>query len=180
MHTSIADQLPSWETLTATIDALDRYVATLYVKSESNILVNDARYQLHVQSASDNLGNLPPSRNGLKEHVKRSAFLAGWFWGNTLSTRLPPSKFEWGWKQLPGVEDILYSGPAHCRYQRSPSLKLCRRVDASLRVLNAVSVNVVLTKWNACCTACVKEVSWAKEVIFWKFFGIWTLWSNNV
>ena len=99
--------LPSLETLTATTDALDRFVATLYVKSGSNILVNDARYQLYVHSASDNLRKLPPSRDGLKEHIKRSAFQAGWVWRNKLSNRLPPSKFDWGWKQLPERDDIL-------------------------------------------------------------------------
>jgi hypothetical protein len=120
-------------------------VATLYVKSESNILVNDARYQLYVHSASVYLRKLPPSRDGLKEHIKRSAFRPDGSGGILYRPDYHLQNLIGAGNNFLKGTISLYSGPAHCRYQRSPSLKLPLRVDASLRVLNAVTVNVVLT-----------------------------------
>ena len=40
---------------------------------------------------------LPPSKNALRLHILRSAYQAGWIWGNSVSQHTPPDTIDWGW-----------------------------------------------------------------------------------
>ena len=71
--------LPSSQTVEANVDVMVRFVATLYYKKKTDQTVNGIRFQLYVHSASDNL------RDGLNQHVLRSAYQSSWVWGNTIS-----------------------------------------------------------------------------------------------
>ena len=60
--------------------------------------LDDARYTIFSSSTSDNFREIPPSSDALEQHILRSAFQAGWVWGNTLSQLPTPYKHLWGWQ----------------------------------------------------------------------------------
>ena len=55
------------------------------------------RFKKFTNSSSNELRALPPSKDALLQHVLRSAYQAGWDWGNSLVQRSPPSAELWGW-----------------------------------------------------------------------------------
>ena len=61
--------------------------------------VNKLRFLIFSKSYENNLRKLPPTKDALKLHVLRSAYVAGWIWGTALNFEVArPSPFMWGWK----------------------------------------------------------------------------------
>ena len=85
--------LPSLDVTQANLSVIERFVTYAFIGTDLEI--EDARYTIFLSSTSDNLRELPPSRNALEQHILRSAFQAGWIWGNTLSQKPTPSKYLW-------------------------------------------------------------------------------------
>ena len=57
-----------------------------------------ARYDHLVHSATDTFRALPPSQGALKQHILRSAFVAGHLWGKADEPNpILPDVTEWGW-----------------------------------------------------------------------------------
>ena len=88
---------PSLENIDENVTEIEKFVNFSYGMDPDIPSVNEARYQIFTQSASDNLIQLPPSRMSPKLHTLRSAFQAGWVWRNSLQqiTCLPLT--DWGW-----------------------------------------------------------------------------------
>ncbi|CAH3107879.1 unnamed protein product, partial [Porites lobata] len=79
------------------MSTLERFVVLLYDRTSSSSSVNEARKQLFTRKAR-NFDALPPTRDSLLEHVKRTAYQAGHIWGQALVPNPPiPSPQDWGW-----------------------------------------------------------------------------------
>ena len=91
--------LPSHETVEANLQILERFVVAGYntnVKS-AELSLDEVRYNLYTVSPKMDLRVLPPSKNALRLHILRSAYQAGWIWGNSVSQHTPPDTIDWGW-----------------------------------------------------------------------------------
>ena len=86
---------------------IEEFVANVFFEIGARCrLVDNARYSvagviysgytIFSSSTSGGFRELPPSNDGLELHILRSAFQAGWVWGNTLSQKATPSNDEWG------------------------------------------------------------------------------------
>ena len=79
-------------------DQIQRFIVLLYQRTSELENVNDLRKQLFCQNRS--IENIPPTKNALEQHVKRSVYLAGFIWGQTLTGNPTlPSPEVWGWKR---------------------------------------------------------------------------------
>ena len=100
--TAVFAQL-SWQpkdiTLQSNIDVLERLMVTAYSTRNQDpaMSLKEIRYNIFVTSPKMDLRLLPPSSGALKLHILRSAYQAGWIWGNSLSQRKTPDETSWGW-----------------------------------------------------------------------------------
>ena len=79
-------------------DQIQRFVVLLYQRTSELKFVNDLRKMLFCQNRS--IDNIPPTKNALEQHVKRSIYVAGFIWGQALNSNpFLPSPEVWGWKQ---------------------------------------------------------------------------------
>ena len=84
----------------ADMDEVERFVVLLYQRTSPISKVNDARKHLFA-TGNRLIENIPPTRDALMLHVKRSTYQAGYIWGQTLlTTPQLPSPSEWGWEKL--------------------------------------------------------------------------------
>ena len=60
--------------------------------------INDARCTSFFKSPDPKLNHRILSRGALLEHVKRSAYQAGWLWAECLANVILPDPTLWGWK----------------------------------------------------------------------------------
>ncbi len=77
------------------MDALDRFVFVLYDRTSSQEYVNE--FHLFTQNGRS-IDPVPPTRVALKQHIKRSAYQAGYCWCHMMTSTpelSPPS--DWGW-----------------------------------------------------------------------------------
>ena len=79
------------------LNTLECFVAKMYLPSSETLSLDDVRFSLFSNSVNENFRKLPPSKDGLLQHVLRSAFQAGWVWGNTFHQKEIPCKVEWHW-----------------------------------------------------------------------------------
>lgn len=80
------------------LDQIQRFIVLLYQRTSELENVNDLRKQLFCQNRS--IENIPPTKNALEQHVKRSVYLAGFIWGQALTGNPTlPSPEVWGWKR---------------------------------------------------------------------------------
>ena len=62
--------------------------------------VDKLRHRLFSTSFDINVTKLPTSRDSLRMHILRSAYIAGWVWGTALNfDNARPSPITWGWKR---------------------------------------------------------------------------------
>ena len=79
------------------MQVLGRYVVLLYDITSSCLTVDEARKQLFTRK-SRWFNSIPPTRNALLQHVKRTAYQASHIWGQALiASPLVPSPRYWGW-----------------------------------------------------------------------------------
>jgi len=76
---------------------LERFVILLYDRTAEHISVNSARQHFFTQKGWQ-IGNIPPTRDALLQHVKRAAYQSGHVWSQTLVVApVLPCPSEWGW-----------------------------------------------------------------------------------
>ncbi|KAJ8397883.1 hypothetical protein AAFF_G00435720 [Aldrovandia affinis] len=90
---------PTISTVDDYMDSLERFVVLLYDRTSSQEHVNEARKHLFTQR-SRSIEAIPPTREALRQHIKRAAYQAGFCWGlMMICTPELPSPSEWGWVQ---------------------------------------------------------------------------------
>ena len=89
---------PSMETVTSALKVIAKFVMFSYNSRMNDDDLDEFRFQLFQRSSTNDLRNLPPSAAALVLHINRSAYQAGWVWGNTLTLHQTPSAELWGWK----------------------------------------------------------------------------------
>ena len=76
---------------------IERFVVLLYDRTSRATTVNQARKEMFTRKGRK-FNAIPPTRDAVVQHVKRTAFQAGHIWGQS---RVPspsiPSPQEWGW-----------------------------------------------------------------------------------
>ena len=91
----------SWCPTKACVDEcfhiLKGLVCEVYLSTANELRLSQIRFQLFETSTSNNFRSLPPTENALYQHVLRSCFQAGWFWGNTAHQNNTPCKTERDW-----------------------------------------------------------------------------------
>ena len=128
------------------IDILERFVLRVYYpqKLEANSL--DTERAAHFQrQAVANIRQLPLSRAGLIEHVKRACIQGGWLWRECLHNVRVPDVTKWGWEvgenggfipcwqkesdeSTMNIEDVIQT--CSCRTSRCKSCK-CQKMKWS-------------------------------------------------
>ena len=123
---------------------LERYVVLLYHRTSNLSDVNSCRRELFCSGRA--IDNIPPTREALFQHIKRSAYFGGYVWGSSLSPKmdLPPFKLHgWNtdaspyWSDLPeasrGLRELIKctctkgcTGNCKCRGAPLPCTELCK------------------------------------------------------
>ena len=81
------------------IDIIEEFLMSVYYPKSNNLESIDIERFNHFTRLSDpNLRTLPPSRNGLTEHIKRAALQAGWIWAEAVTNVEQQNPELWGWK----------------------------------------------------------------------------------
>ena len=93
---------PTQATLVKHQGVMVRFLAFAYTKSYEADLQNAAdlgalRFSRFMTSPTTNLRAMMPAPGSYGLHIMRSAYQAGWVWGNTLEQRTPPPTEDWGW-----------------------------------------------------------------------------------
>ena len=79
---------------------LEKFVCRAYDQNHrlNTYDINSLRYLLFNVSTENNLRKLPPTRDALRLHILRSAFVAGWIWGQCLQGHdAIPDPTDWGY-----------------------------------------------------------------------------------
>ena len=86
------------------VDILKKFLVRFcYPKKVNTNSTTDERALHFKQRASVNIRQLPLSRPGLIEHIKRACIQGGWLWGECIANMQIPDVTEWGCKH--GNED---------------------------------------------------------------------------
>ena len=90
---------PGIKTVQNSMEVIEPWVMSWYNKAGlyDCASIDGLRFQLFKHTVKDELRDLPPSRDALLQHLLRSAFQAGWLWGNSLLQLPCPLVVEWGW-----------------------------------------------------------------------------------
>ena len=78
------------------IDLLSRWLVFTVYKLDNHDLTLE-RFNAFIKAPKTNLRSLLPSKYSFMYHVLRSAYQAGWVWGNTLIQMRTPATGDWGW-----------------------------------------------------------------------------------
>ena len=79
------------------MDNIERFFVLLYSRTSSLKKVNEARKQLFAQGNRQS-ENIPPTKEALRQHVKRAVFQAGNIWGQSqIANPELPSPADGGW-----------------------------------------------------------------------------------
>ena len=87
---------PSLELVEKHLPLIESYLCHTY-GSKQIIELDRFRFDRFRFSTSDDLRELPPCSDALREHLKRAAYQAGWLWGNALEQQACPPVDHWGW-----------------------------------------------------------------------------------
>ena len=77
---------------------IQRFVVCVYVRKFDFIDLDEFRYQVFVNSSSNDFRTSPPSKDVLFQHLLRASYQSGRVWGNTLLQEAPPQKESWEWR----------------------------------------------------------------------------------
>ena len=125
--TETFQQLPSETSIVASLPILQQFLVATYGETIANQNLDDFRLDLFNTASSNNIREIPPSRQGLNLHIRRSAYQSGWVWGNTTPQEPIPSAVDFGWKvnsnQLAIVWSSTLSGDLFERITRTCSCK---------------------------------------------------------
>ena len=91
------------------MDALERFVVLLYDRNSSQEHVNECRKHLFTQTGRS-IDALRPTREALKQHIKRAAYQAGYCRGQMMVSKPElPSSSDWGWVHTDNGWDIYWT-----------------------------------------------------------------------
>ena len=89
--------LPTDEVIRQFVQNIEHFVYYVY-SGKANDTLDELRFQRFASSTNNNcFRELPPSSEALYLHIKRSAYQAGWIWGNTVTQHPCPLIQESGW-----------------------------------------------------------------------------------
>ena len=105
-----------------------------HVYTDEIVQLNIARFNLYLRCKS--LRELPPSEHALYRHIKRSAFQAGWIWGNTFHQERVPSVFDYGWKKDTSSQLAIDWAPDLDRKILNDFIATCKHPKSALSNVN--------------------------------------------
>ncbi len=83
------------EITSSQMDKIEEFIRVLYTVSETSLGAD--RLKKIMKSTNDDLRKLPPSREALLQHTKRSCYQAGYIWQECVSDLVLPDPKLWGW-----------------------------------------------------------------------------------
>ena len=86
--------------LSEQINVLERFILYVYYGKCTGDDIDVQRMREFEHSTHSNLQLLPPSKNGLLEHLKRAAYEAGWVVYQCIENVELPDPQNWGWKRI--------------------------------------------------------------------------------
>ena len=75
---------------------MQQFVVYVYLRKFGFIDLDELRYEMFVNSSSNDFRTLSPSKDALFQHLLRASYQSGWVWGNSLLQEAPPQKESWG------------------------------------------------------------------------------------
>ena len=137
------------------MDAIEDFIKVVYYPNNKNLDELHVERLNHFTRQSDsNLRVIPPSRDGLTEHVKRAALQAGWIWTEARTNVQHQTPELWGWQfkdgkyspkwqsQIDGIPDI-FEVCKTCTCQRA-LCKNCKCAKDKLKCLPLITASRVL------------------------------------
>ena len=115
---------PTVEEVAEAMKLIAKFVMFAYNKNISDTDIDEFRLQMFHRSSVNDLRILPPSAASLALHIYRSAYQAGWVWGNTLSLNPMPSTEFWGWRIHKGHLCIKWT--FNSRVDLDPATGICK------------------------------------------------------
>ena len=85
------------EVLPLHVDAIEAFTKYVYYSKMEADAINMKRMKHFEYLAESNLRLLPPSRNGLTEHIKRAVLQGGWLWQEAVHNVEYQNPEDWGW-----------------------------------------------------------------------------------
>ena len=75
---------------------IQKFVVYVYLRKFD---LDELRYQMFVNSSSNDFRAIPPSKDALFQHLLWAYYQSGWVWGKSLLLQeAPPKKESWGWR----------------------------------------------------------------------------------
>ena len=71
---------------------IQQFVVYVHLRKFDFIDLDELRYQMFVNSSSNDFRTLPPSKDALLQHLLWASYQSGWVSGNSLSQEAPPQK----------------------------------------------------------------------------------------
>lgn len=88
------------------LEILERFVVIMYDRTCMAVHVNEARLELFSKKGKS-YSDIPPTKEALLLHVRRSTFQGGFIWGqSTVCQPFIPSPVERGWTKKYGVWQV--------------------------------------------------------------------------
>ena len=96
---SFFSKMPAVSMCNNQVHLIEKYVLFVYYgrTDDGTHDINITRMREFEYSTHNNLRLLPPSRLGLKEHIKRATYEAGWVWNQCIQNIRLPNPEDYGW-----------------------------------------------------------------------------------
>ena len=79
------------------VDILEKFLLSVYFPKQMSFEgIDHERMKAFLANPNSNLRSIPPSRNGLKEHIKRSCLQSGWLWKEGEKNVAAQNVLDWG------------------------------------------------------------------------------------
>ena len=143
---------PSTDVVVGAHKVIAKFVMFSYNNRMNDDDLDEFRFQLFQRSSTNDLRSLPPSAAALVLHINRSAYQAGWVWGNTLTLYPTPSPKLWGWNLFKEHLFVKWTF-SNTHVDLDPVLGICR-----CRTLKCTSCNVQRTEESVSHTVLVREI----------------------
>ena len=151
---------PSRKCVEESLAVLEEFVTKLYSKSPASRSVDEDWFNLFANPVNDNFRKIPPTQDALLNHTLRSAYQAGWVWGNTLKQAQVPSKMNWGWTMHPDKHQllILWVNPSEISILATVTRTCkCRSVRASCSACQCAKSKLQCLRFCSCKQNCINK-----------------------
>ena len=107
------------------VDILEKFLLSVYFPKQMSFEgIDHERMKAFQANPNSYLRSIPPSRNGLKEHIKRSCLQSGWLWKEGENNVAAQNVLDWGWR-MNGDRSVPKRQPNENKFDAEMTTKTC-------------------------------------------------------